>query len=160
MTQLVCPKCSAEFIKRVTKNGFKDRLLSRICIYSFRCQICRFRFQALQWGVRYPSVEKDKREYERLAMNFPISFVGENISGVGAAFDISVNGCGFATDVQLNEESIVRLALQISSELEPVTIEAAVVRFVQHGRTGVEFLRFQPVERERLQVLIRGLRRN
>ena len=114
---------------------------------------------ALRWGVRYPSVVKDKREYERLAMNFPISIVGENIVGSGAVFDISVNGCGFATDVQMSEESIVCLTLQISNELEPVTIEAAVVRYVQHGRTGVEFLRVKPAERERLQMFIRGLRR-
>lgn len=92
-------------------------------------------------------------------MMFPISFVGENISGAGTVFDISINGCGFATDVQLGEESIVRLALQISNELEPVTIDAAVVRYVQRGRTGVEFLRVQPAEQERLQMFIRGLRR-
>ena len=159
MTPLACPKCSAEFVKRVPRKGFKERLLGRICVYSFRCQICRRRFHARQWGVRYSGVEKDRREYERLAMNFPISVVGENIAGAGAVFDISINGCGFATDVQLSEGSIVRLALQISNELEPVTIEAAVVRYVQRGRTGVEFLRVQPAEQERLQMHIRGLRR-
>ena len=159
MTPLVCPKCSAEFVKRVPRKGFKDRLLGRICVYSFRCQICRHRFHALQWGVRYPGVKTDKREYERLAMNFPISFVGENISGAGAVFDISINGCGFATDVELTAESIMRLVLQISDELEPITIDAAVVRYVQRGRTGVEFLRVQPAEQERLQMHIRGLRR-
>lgn len=92
-------------------------------------------------------------------MNFPISFVGENISGAGAVFDISINGCGFATAVELSAESIMRLALQISNELEPITIDAAVVRYVQRGRTGVEFLRVQPAEQERLQMHIRGLRR-
>ena len=159
MTPLVCPKCSAEFVKRVPKKEFKERLLGRICVYSFRCQICRHRFHALQWGIRYSSVEKDKREYERLAMNFPVSFVGENIAGAGAVFDISINGCGFATDVELSAESILRLALQISDELESITIEAAVVRYVQRGRIGVEFLRVKPAEHERLQMHIRGLRR-
>jgi len=159
VTPLGCPKCSAEFVKRVTKNGFKDRLLGQICIYSFRCQICRHRFRALQRSIRYPSNEKDQREYERLAMNFPISFVGENIAGAGAVFDISINGCGFATDVTLSAGSIMRLTLQISNELEPITIDAAVVRYVQHDRIGVEFLRVQPAEQERLQMHIRGLRR-
>lgn len=159
MTHLACPKCSTEFVKRVTRKGFKERLLRRFFVYSFRCQICRFRFRVLQWGVRYPGVEADRREYERLAMNFPISFVGENIDGAGAVSDISINGCAFATNVQLTEESIVRLVLQISSELQPISIEAAVVRHVQQGRTGVEFLRVQQAERERLQMFIRGLRR-
>ena len=154
-----CPKCSAQFVKRVTRKGFKERLLSRLYFYSFRCQICRFRFRVFQWGVRYPAVAEDRREYERLAMNFPISFVGENVDGAGTVSDISINGCAFDTDRQLTDESIVRLALQISNELQPVDIEAAVVRNVGQGRVGVEFLRVQQAERERLQLFIRGLRR-
>jgi hypothetical protein len=155
---LVCPKCSTEFVKRVIRNSFRERLLRSFHFYAFRCQICRFRFRALQLGITLANVEKDRREYERLAMNAPISFVGENIAGAGTVADISINGCGFATDVQLNEASIVRLSLQISHELEPVIIDAAVVRYVQHGRAGVEFLRVQPAEQERLRMFIRGLR--
>ena len=109
--------------------------------------------------MRYPAVAEDRREYERLAMNFPISFVGENVDGAGTVSDISINGCAFDTDRQLTDESIVRLALQISNELQPVDIEAAVVRNVGQGRVGVEFLRVQQAERERLQLFIRGLRR-
>jgi c-di-GMP-binding flagellar brake protein YcgR len=92
-------------------------------------------------------------------MNFPISFVGRNIDGAGVVSDISINGCAFVTDVQLTEKSIVRLALQISDELQPVDIEAAVVRHVRQGRVGIEFLRVQQAERQRLQLFIRGLRR-
>lgn len=144
---------------RVRRKGFKERLLCRFHFYPFRCQICRFRFRAFEWGVRYPTIVEDRREYERLAMNFQISFVGENIDGAGTVSDISINGCAFVTDLQLKDESIVRLALQISNELQPINIEAAVVRNVRQGRVGVEFLRVQRAERERLQLFIRGLRR-
>jgi hypothetical protein len=51
------------------------------------------------------------------------------------------------------------LALRISGELQPVDIEAAVVRHVRQGRVGIEFLRVQEAERQRLQLFIRGLRR-
>jgi PilZ domain len=159
VTQVSCPQCFSEFVKRVKKKGFKERILCRFYFYPFRCQICRFPFRRLQWGIRYPALAEDRREYERLAMNFPISFVGENIAGSGVVSDISINGCAFVTDVQLTEKSIVRLALQISHELQPVDIEAAVVRHVRQGRVGIEFLRVQQVERQRLQLLIRGLRR-
>lgn len=159
VTPLTCPKCSTDFVRRVTRKGFKERLLRRFYVYSFRCQICRFRFRVLQWGVRYPSVEEDRREYERLAMNFPISIEGVNIDGAGAVSDISIKGCAFSTDVQLSEQSVIRLMLHIFKELQPISIEAAVVRHVQQGRVGVEFLRVQQVERERLQLFIRGLRR-
>jgi hypothetical protein len=113
----------------------------------------------LQWGVRYPALPDDRREYERLAMNLPISFVGKNIDGAGIVSDISINGCAFVTDAQLTEKIIVRLALQISDELQPVDIEAAVVRHVRRGHVGIEFLRVQQEERQRLQLFIRGLRR-
>lgn len=159
VTQLTCPQCSSEFVKRVRKKGFKERILRRFYFYPFRCQICRFSFRVLQWGVRYPALAEDRREYERLAMNLPISFVGKNIEGAGIVSDISINGCAFVTEVQLTEKSIVRLALQISDELQPVDIEAAVVRHVRQGHVGIEFLRVQPAERQRLQLFIRGLRR-
>jgi hypothetical protein len=159
MSEVSCPQCSSEFVKRVRKKGFKERILRRFYFYPFRCQICRFSFHVLQWGVRYPTLAEDRREYERLAMNFPISFVGQNIDGAGIVSDISINGCAFVTDVQLSEKSIVRLALQISDELRTVDIEAAVVRHVRQGHVGMEFLRVQQAERQRLQLFIRGLRR-
>ena len=92
-------------------------------------------------------------------MNFPISFFGNNIEGTGIVSDISINGCAFVTEVQLTEKSVVRLALRISDELQPVDIEAAVVRHVRQGHVGIEFLRVQPAEQQRLQLFIRGLRR-
>jgi PilZ domain len=159
VTHPTCPQCSSEFVKRVRRRGFTERLLRRLYFYSFRCQICRFPFRVWQWAVRYPALAEDRREYERLAMNFPISFVGKSIDGAGIVSDISINGCAFLTDVPLTERSIVRLALQISDELQPVDIEAAVVRHVRQGRVGVEFLRVQQVERQRLQLFIHGLRR-
>jgi c-di-GMP-binding flagellar brake protein YcgR len=116
VTQLTCRRCSSEFVKRVRKKGFKERLLS-----SFYCR--------------------------------------ENIGGSGIVSDISINGCAFVTEVQLTEQSIIRLALRISGELQPVDIEAAVVRHVRQGRVGIEFLRVQEAERQRLQLFIRGLRR-
>lgn len=55
---------------------------------------------------------------------------------------------------------MLRLMLRVSNELKPVAIEAAVARHVRpDGRVGVEFLRVEPRERERLSLFIRGLRR-
>jgi hypothetical protein len=149
VTRLTCPQCSSEFVKLVRKKGFKESLLRRFYCYRFRCQICRSSFHRLQWGANYPALPQDRREYERLAMNFPISFVGKNLEGTGIVSDISINGCAFVTQVQLTEKSIVRLALRISDELPPVHI----------GHVGIEFLRVQEAERQRLQLFIRGLRR-
>ena len=156
MTHLICPKCYREYVMRVSRRGWKERLLGIFYVYPFRCQLCGYRFRFLQWGVRYRRVEGDRREYERLPMNFPVSFVGENIQGAGTVLEISMSGCTFRV-LKQPPEGIVRLALQISNELNPIEVEAALVRNVRQDYVGVEFLRFQPTERERLQLFIRGL---
>lgn len=157
MVQPICPNCSREFVKRVSREGVKERLFSIFYVYPFRCQLCGHRFRFRQWGVRYVRVEEDRREYYRLSMNFPVSFSGDNLNGKGAVADISIAGCTFRTDTQLALGNIVSMALQISNEPAPVTVEAAVVRNVKGDRIGVEFLRFQQNERERLRHFIRGL---
>jgi hypothetical protein len=136
-----------------------ERLLSKLCCHPFRCQICRQRFRAWQRGDLSGAIT-DQREYERLAMNFPLSFSGDTGSGAGTVSDISINGCAFVSDTRPAENSVLRLALRISAELEPVAIEAAVARHARpDGRVGVEFLRVEPRERERLELFMRGLRR-
>jgi hypothetical protein len=52
---------------------------------------------------------------------------------------------------------ILKMGLQISKDIAPVTVDAAVVRNVRSGAVGVEFLQWQKSERERLQLFIRGL---
>jgi hypothetical protein len=68
-----------------------------------------------------------------------------------------MGGCTFHTETPLAEGSIVRMGLQLSSEVAPVDVEAAVIRNVNPGRAGVEFLRIENAERERLQNFVRGL---
>jgi hypothetical protein len=51
----------------------------------------------------------------------------------------------------------LKLELQISNDVAPVIVDAAIVRNVRSGSVGVEFLQWQQSERERLQLFIRGL---
>lgn len=154
-----CPRCATSFVKRVRNRTLLDRLLSKIFSQPFRCQICRRRFRAWLRGGS-SAATADQREYERLAMNFRVSFSGDAGSGIGTVSDISINGCAFISDARPAENSVLRLALCVSAELEPVAIEAAVARHVRpDGRVGVEFLRMEARERERLELFIRGLRR-
>ncbi|MGH7783557.1 MAG: PilZ domain-containing protein, partial [Candidatus Binatia bacterium] len=157
MSQLVCPKCSREYVRRVARQGVKERLLSAFYIYPVGCQICRHRFHVFQRGVRYTRVEEDRRDYDRMAMSFPLSYIGDKIDGSGTVIDISINGCSLYASNELAEGSIIRLALKVSNELPPVEVEAAIVRTAQKNRVGIEFLRVQPNQRERLQLFIRGL---
>lgn len=157
MLQPLCPNCSRDYTKRVSRIGFKERLLSIIYVYPFRCQLCGYRFRFMQWGVRYKRVEEDRREYNRMPASFPVSFACNGVQGAGHVVDISLNGCSLEADTIIAEGSIVRMSLQMSEELAPISVEAALVRDINRNRIGVEFLRFQYHDRERLQIFIRRL---
>jgi predicted nucleic acid-binding Zn ribbon protein len=157
MAQLKCPQCNREFVRRVARVGFTERLLGLFCIYPFKCQLCGFRFRILQRGVRYIRIEEDQREYDRIQMSFPLTFSSDADTGEGLALNISMGGCNFNATSQIRDGTIVKLALKISSDAAPVIVDAAVVRYVRNQLVGVEFLQWQPSERERLQLFVRGL---
>jgi hypothetical protein len=49
------------------------------------------------------------------------------------------------------------MGLQVSVDLPPIGVDAAVVRNVSRGSAGVEFLRWQESERQRLQLFVQGI---
>jgi PilZ domain len=157
MTQLRCPNCARDFVRRVARSGLWEVLLSFFYVYPYKCQICGERFRSLQWGVRYVRVDEDRREYDRMEMRFPVTFGGQDISGEGVLLNISMGGCSFHTSAHLSSGTILKLGLQISNDVAPVIVDAAIVRNVRSGAVGVEFIQWQHSERERLQLFIRAL---
>jgi hypothetical protein len=51
----------------------------------------------------------------------------------------------------------MRLELKVSEEAAPVIVDLAVLRHWHNQVAGVEFLRCEPSERERLQLFVQGL---
>ncbi len=157
MPRPLCPRCSREYVKRVSRVGLGERLASLFYIYPFRCQLCGHRFQLLQWGVKYKRIEEDRREYERVPASFPITFEARGAEGRGLAVDISMAGCTFHTETELAEGNMLQMRLEVPQETSPVRVEAVIIRTLRAGRVGVEFVQFESGERERLQRFIRGL---
>lgn len=157
MAELKCPNCSRDFVRRVSRIGLAEKLLSLFYVYPFKCQLCGERFRAAQRGVRYVRVEEDRREYDRMEMKFPLTFTSPEGSGEGVMLNFSMGGCSFSTSTVVPIGTVLKLQLKISSTIAPVNIEAALVRNVGSGRVGVEFLRWQESERERLQLFVRGM---
>jgi PilZ domain len=155
----ICPACSKAFVKCVRPQGIGDWLISLLCIHPFKCQLCGHRFRYFQLGARYVGVDDDRREYDRITLNFPLSISGDDIDAEGTMLDISIGGCTLTTDRQFAVGDIVSLALQISNETLPVIVEAAVVRNVRLNTVGIEFLSLEQYDKDRLQIFIRGLLR-
>ncbi len=154
---LICPKCSREFVKRVSRQGKLERFLSVFYVYPFRCQLCGYRFRFLQWGIRYHRIQEDRREYERLNVNFPLAVRGESVYAEGKLADVSLAGCTATLDTALGAGDLCTVSLYLSNDILPIRINAAVVRSVRSNSLGIEFLKFQDNDRERLQLFIRGL---
>jgi hypothetical protein len=158
MSQLHCPSCSKEFVQRVGRHGAADYLKSLFYIYPFKCQVCGDRFSSFQWGVRYVRVKEDRREYERMPAELPVSMSGEEgLAAGGTVTEISMGGCTIKTDANLVPGDILTLRIKLSDELLPAMVDAAVVRNVRSNLVGVEFLKFQKGDRDLLQIFIRGL---
>jgi hypothetical protein len=156
MGEVKCRQCSRDFVRRVSRGGIVERLLSFFSVYPFTCQLCGERFWARQTGVRYVWTEDDRREYDRMEMRFPISFSGPEATGEGVMLNFSMAGCNFSTSAPIADGAILRLELHVTPGVAPITVEAALVHYVRVGNVGVEFLRWSESERERLQVLVRG----
>ena len=157
MTTLKCPNCNRDFVRRVSRSGLREFVLSIAYVYPYKCQLCGERFRAFQRGVRYVRVEEDRREYDRMEMRFPILFRSPAVSGEGIMLNFSMGGCSFTTTSEIPIGTIVQMELKISPNVAPVIVDAALVRNVGTGRIGAEFLRWNESERERLQLFVRGM---
>ena len=157
MPQLKCPNCSREFVRRVARVGLMERMAGWFYIYPFKCQICGFRFRFFQWGLRYRRADEDHRQYDRMAMNFPLLFRGDEFEGDGLVRNIAMGGCSFTTTSKLAMGAIMRLELKISNDAAPVIVEAAILRHWHNQIAGVEFIQWRQSERERLQLFVCGL---
>lgn len=158
MASIKCPNCGRDFVRRVSRAGLVEKLLSLFYVYPFRCQLCSKRFRFFQRGVRYRRVMEDRREYQRMEMKFPVTITGQDdFRAEGIVLNLSMGGCSVATDADLDAGMIVKMKLAITGMTQPVSVEAAIVRNFLGNVAGLEFLRWQGTERERLQLFIRGL---
>jgi hypothetical protein len=159
MTNIKCPHCGRDFVRRVSTAGVLEILRSVFYVYPFRCQLCDHRFLSFQRGVRYLRIKEDCREYDHMEINFPVTFSGGKVSGKGMLVNLSMSGCIFTTTADLATGMVMKLALQIYSSAPPIIVDAAVVvvRKTAPGTPSVEFLRWQETERARLRHFIRTL---
>ena len=66
MRDLHCPICGTPFVRATNQEGRVERLLSRVNLFPFRCQLCTNRFRAFYSGARHNTQAFDRRQYTRL----------------------------------------------------------------------------------------------
>jgi predicted HAD superfamily Cof-like phosphohydrolase len=157
-----CPRCGKSFVRRSRRQGLKERLLSLMYLYPFRCQVCAHRFRAFQFRSRYVKRTVDRRQYARLSTRIPTTFIedmkpDEQRTGAGVVTDISLGGCYLQTVVQLSQGALVSLELQTEQCPPAIAVEAAIVRIVRPTGVGLEFLRLSEPEHERFSQFLHQL---
>jgi hypothetical protein len=128
----------------------RDHFLSLFYFYPYRCQICAHRFRVFKCGVRYVRLPADRREYRRVATNFSATVSNDQDRTEARVTDISIKGCGLRTDIQLEAGDLLRLELQIPGQHPAIVVEEAVVRGLQPGSVGLQFLSLLEGDESRL----------
>jgi PilZ domain-containing protein len=131
-------------------------LISLFYVYPFSCQLCGQGFSLFQPGVRYFRVDEDQREYQRIRVDLPIRLLQGTSNSNGAAIDISMRGCTVRNIDPLPLGTVVKISLKLPNVPETVAIEA-IVRNRSDSRIGLEFLRFEGEDRQRLRHFVQGL---
>ena len=154
---LRCPRCASEFVRRASRQGLFERAASFLYYYPFRCQLCQHRFRALRWGEKYVRTGVDRREFDRLPVDYWTTLWVQNHQREGRLRDLSIAGATLETDEPVTPGDTLQLQLSPGGGERPVTIDVAVVRSVQSGRAGLQFVRVQGDEHERLRHVVQQL---
>lgn len=143
--------------RRSQRTGLPELLLSLLYVYPYRCQYCGHRFRAFHWGRRYVRQRPERREYDRIPVNFPARLAGLPGSALARVISLSINGCTLAVDVVLADGATVQLSFEGQPGSHPIQVEAAVVHATQTGAAGLVFARMAADEQDRLRRLMLDL---
>ena len=148
-----CPACGTPFVRVMSQEGTIGRLLKRVNLFSFRCQLCTNRFRAFRPGIRNASQVFD----QRLAANFPaISIVGKPLAG-STVMDLSMAGCTLRTSSPLAQGSFVELHIKPLRNQKAIKVETAMVCSVHPPSIGIKFLELNPDDKRRLSQVVFSL---
>ena len=102
----------------------------------------------------------EQRQHPRFPVRFHSSFSSVNlVTGDGLVVDLSLQGCGILSPVDVLPGTMLELRIYTSSDEGPLAVGEAVVRWCRDGRVGLEFLSLQPGEWARLQNIVKELDR-
>jgi hypothetical protein len=162
-----CPKCGKYFTKRVLLVGAEDPTSTVAGMYAYRCQLCAELFRARKPALQStpaPQGSKDAelnnltaRQYARMAVKYPVTFVVSRIMQQGTITEIALGGCSLQVDVVLAIGTKFKMEILISENEPSLVVDQALVRSVRPTGFGIQFMEIQDVEKERLGRVLQKL---
>ena len=98
-----------------------------------------------------------ERKHVRFAVQRPVTFHGDTLSGKGTILNISREGCAITSETLANGESYLQLKMQLQEKEEPIQIDLAAIRWSSAAKFGVEFIKMHPEAGMSLQQFVKLL---
>ena len=157
MKELHCPICGTSFVRVTYQEGGVERLLSRVNVFPFRCQLCTNRFRAFYSGARHNTQAFDRRQYTRLPASIEAQVLDRDQPAmIKRITDISMDGCTLQT-TGFSKGAFIELVLKPAVEDETIRIATAMVCSVRSSSMGIRFLEVLPEHHRRLGQVVLGL---
>ena len=102
----------------------------------------------------------ESRKSPRVAVQLPLLFSGIEQAGDGIILNISREGCLVTAEHVATPPAYVQLDMQLWEGQEPVRIELAAVRWASESRFGLEYIKLDSTQKERLASFMAMLERN
>jgi hypothetical protein len=136
---------------RSVKAGLLDQLATLLSLHPFQCESCKKRFRLKQEGGP-PSPGSERRKSIRVAVQIPVSFESNEVSGDGMLTDMSLHGCSLDSKQSLRTGLIIKLNLPAGKgqNAGSTVQQLATVMGVNGTRAGLKFLAYSFQERNAL----------
>jgi c-di-GMP-binding flagellar brake protein YcgR len=158
MKNLHCPSCGTPFVRVTYDEGTVERMLNRLKVFPFRCQLCTKRFRAFWAGSPNATQSVDRRQYKRLPTSFQANVLPDNaVRTDNRVTDISMGGCTLETTATLPRGTFLELMIKPASDEETIRVETAMVCSVRPESMGVRFLELEDKDKHRLSQVILSL---
>ncbi len=147
----LCPFCESLFVTPVPPAGLLDTLSGLMSLHPFQCESCKKRFRLKQLGGQSPT-GSERRKSIRVAVQIPVTFESNEVSGEGMLTDMSLHGCSLESQQTLRSGLVIKLNFPASTagkSNSPVQQLATVVG-VTGQRAGLKFLAYSFQEKDAL----------
>lgn len=96
----------------------------------------------------------EPRSRPRVAVDYPVSFTGDDGSGHGTVMNLTITGGEIDSRVHFPIGTRLCLQVQPPGARPQIVIALAVVRWKQDDRFGIEFVRFEGDAKQQLEDML------
>ena len=98
----------------------------------------------------------ESRKYARFQVELECSLSGDHTTGDGQVVDLSMGGCKVRSDATVPTGAYLKLRVYLPQQDSPLKIDLAVARWSIGRECGLEFIRLQTEQQERLHQLVQS----